>query len=160
MILLLRHTKLILCTAALAIIALATPALTKADCKDTLVSLGTQVESARNARDLIALHNTSLKLLKALKPCINQAEANGNTGFLFYDEAELEIALSGLAVSYGIHALPEYQNLNTSRSFYSQMPLVYKLMIQQAARLPDPYHDHELESTRQLIVETRLAAGL
>lgn len=146
--------------AALGVLMLAMPALARADCEDTLINLGRQVDDARQNRDIVALHNTSLALLRALNPCYKKAEADGNLGILFYDEAELEIALSGLAVSEGKESPPEHQDLNDASTKYSDMVRLYNDMVQQAAHLPDPYHARQLESTRELIIETREAAGI
>lgn len=145
---------------ALGVSVLAMPVFARADCQDTLINLGQQVDDARQNRDIIALHNTSLALLRALGPCYKKAEADGNLGILFYDEAELEIALSGLAVSEGRESPPEHQDLNDASAKYSDMIRLYNDMVEQAAHLPDPYHARQLESTKQLIIETREAAGI
>jgi hypothetical protein len=144
----------------LAVFALAMPVLARADCESSLLSLGQQVDDSRQSRDLIALHNTSLQLLRAVEPCYQEAEANHNIGLLFYDEAELELALSGLAVSEGKQAPPGHQDLSGANALYGRMTTIYNVMAKQAPTLTDADHDRQLASTRELLIETRQAAGI
>ncbi len=146
--------------AGLAFFMLAMPMLARADCENTLLGLGQQVDDARQSRDLIALHNASLQLLRAVEPCYKQAEADQNIGLLFYDEAELVLALSGLTVSEGKQAPPGHQDLSGANALFGRMTSIYNVMAKQAPNLTDADHERQLASTRQLLVETRQAAGI
>jgi hypothetical protein len=144
----------------LGVLLLAPPVVARADCESSLLGLGQQVDGARQSRDLVALHNTSLQLLQAVEPCYKAAQADRNLEALFYDEAELELALSGLTVSEGKQSPPGHQDLNGANALYSRMTTIYNVMVKQAANLTDPDHGRQLASTRELLVETRQAAGI
>jgi|GEM_PF-6168401 len=152
--------KRVLSAIGLSIQMLGVPFLTKADCEDTLIHLGQKVQEARENRDYGALRNDSLKLLDEVAPCYKQGIKDNNLGLLFYYEAELEVALSGLAISQGPQAPPKSQNPDGAESSYRRMIAIYAVMKKQAPYLPDPYHKRQLQNTANLINETRQEAGL